>query len=274
MSTFIPTEIRKAIREYKPSGIVSLEELHSLCQELDPTFSITNLYFSYKSWLQEAIRLNKGTDGIYNIIPNSTLTNKEQIQLIKDKADIAEGNGIGLEDRTRIDTTIDPEASVLFPLLQHINMDPLDPFIYGSYDNIFYAYPSRKLDRITYEPFNNAHFEALKELVPDFTLGIIYEKLQDRVRRAKKPYAIDTFLNKHIDVITSIVYEEELFISVKELFYNDPSLFQAVENPRGLSVRIKGMTKDDYLNILAKLIHKYTFAPSTWYLKKQPASFI
>jgi hypothetical protein len=271
MSTFIPTEIRKAIREYTPSGIVSLEELHSLCQELDPTFSITNLYFSYKSWLQEAIRLHNGTDGIYDIMPDSELTHKEQIQLIIDKAVMAESDSIDLEDTTRIDIS---EDSVLFPLLQHINMDPLDPFIYGSYDNIFYAYPSRKLDRITYEPFNNAHFEALKELVPDFTLGTIYEKLQDRVRRAKKPYAIDTFLNKHIDVITSIVYEGELFIDMKELFYNDPSLFQAVENPRGISVRIKGMTEDDYLNILAKLIHKYTFAPSTWYLKKQHTSFI
>jgi hypothetical protein len=263
----LPSEVHQHIRQYGYTPFISDEALYELIQDINPYFSIRDLYFHYVNWYNQVEDIKEVENIGEHVAEMYDKVLKDRKFFISIESETITFKGIEKEAfkdferewtvRSNYNNDAEIEDGYLAEyLLQYVNLmnsNPLSPTIIThewSEKSEFRLASKRQNHKLKYDSFDPEALRLLQELEPKFSLHKEYVKWQ-KIKSSKAPESIINNSN----FIRSLYYDEEimlLHITLKGYNNIDPKELEYDET--GYTDRmIKNITKKQFIAICLAL---------------------
>lgn len=260
----LPSEIQQYIRQYGYTPFISDQALYELIQDINPYFSIRDLYFRYTYWLNKLedlkrshYMIHRAIDIYEKILKDTkydlrieddyiTFNNvpREAFELLTHQWTIEENN---LENG-EVAYIINNEylAKCLTVYLDHLRENPLSPTILTYYQSkLDFELDCNKLTHtLKYDPLDVTTLQLLQELEPKFSLQKELTKWQ-KIHKLKSQ-ALDIIIKNRENIVRLLYDEESMIVSISLSVINDIQGLERDETGYG-DYSIKSVTKEQFI---------------------------
>lgn len=260
----LPSEVQQYIRQYGYIPFISDQALYELIQDINPYFSIRDLYFRYTYWLNKLEDLKRShymihrAIDIYEKILKDTKYGlhiedhyiifnnvpREAFELLTHQWTIEENN---LENG-EVAYIINNEylAKCLTVYLNHLRENPLSPTVLTYYQSkLDFELDCNKLTHtLKYDPLDVTTLQLLQELEPKFSLQKELTKWQ-KIHKLKSQ-ALDIIIKNRENIVRLLYDEESMIVSISLSVINDIQGLERDETGYG-DYSIKSVTKEQFI---------------------------